>query len=480
MAKQRVTALVFLILAIGLSLAALSPAEAARRKGARFNGKQAFLYNYACLDGLAVTIADTPPLEWTALKVVGELLRVDPLGTSLSADVELKPLDPPLELEDGAVYAFGGRTILRPAPGMPWKVGDRLGFTIISADNLLAASRQAATVQQCSVDAAAPELYDYLPVEGNTPFNNPAIVVADDFRIGAVRVALRLAYRSFEPKPFRVTLIAPDGRSVTLRDVSADAIDLGNNFFLERPEGGVGSVVLDAGSSYAFGEPAGNPDSSLVAVRPADAAGLRALAGMRSKGQWRLDVRYADGPVLDNPPVTQLEYQWKLELTRASTVYLPVLRNDGATSEPRDLTIYENALASGWEAAGWSYGATVDLVSTTRSVSAPNAIAVTFTEDFGGLAFRSATPIAGADYRAIAFSVWGAPGGSPLGVYSQPTDDGAASALYGFNAPENSWTEVTVPLSALGSPTTIKRFAIQDDGGRPGTTIYVDDVRLVR
>jgi hypothetical protein len=478
MRKQRATALVFLILAVGISLAALGPAEAARRKGGRFNGKQAFFYIRACLDGLNLTIADTPPLQWPTLKVVGDLMRVDPFGTSLSADVELEPLDPPLELENGASYAFGGRTILRPAPGTPWKVGDRLSFTVTSPDGQLSASRQAATVMACSAADAEPELYDYRPTPGDTPFNNPAAAVDDDFTVGMVRVALRLSYQSTEPKPFRVSLVAPDGRSVALVDVNTSAIDLGNSFFLERPEGGAEALVFDPGSSYAFGELAGNPAYNLVAVRPADAAGLRALAGARSKGQWRLDVRYADGPVVPNPPNIQFEYQWKLELTRASSVYLPLLRSGGAAPQPRDLTIYDNALASGWEAAGWSYGATVDLASTARAVSAPNAIAVTFTEGFGGLSFRSASPIAAGEFQAITFWVWGAPGGSPLSVYSQPADDGPTSALYTFTAPGGAWAEISVPLSALGSPATIKRFAIQDDSGGSGSTIYVDDVRL--
>lgn len=327
MSKQRVAALL-LILAVGLSLIALGPAQAARRKGGLFNGKQAFLYTRACLDGLALTIADTPPLEWPALKVVGELMRVDPFGTGLRADVELRPLDPPLELENGSSYAFGGRTVLRPAAGAPWKVGDRLSFTITSPDGTLGASRQAATVQRCSVAAGEPELYDYVPAGGDNSANNPAIAVDDNFTVGAVRVALRLSYQSFEPKPFRIALVAPDGRSVTLHAVSASDFAAGAGFYPERPEGGIESTVFDAASTYAFGELAGDPAHSRVAVRPAEAAQLRALAGIGSKGEWRLELRSADGPVAPAPPTTQLEYQWKLELTRANTVYLPLLRGN--------------------------------------------------------------------------------------------------------------------------------------------------------
>lgn len=467
MRRNRALIALLALVALGVSLSPLAdPAQAARRRGARFNAQVASLYTRACTDGIQVTIADLDPPERNPATLVGSLARVDPLGETLTASVELAPQAAPIPVAGNATdYGMAGVGVLRPRAGEPWLAGDRVTFS--GAEN---GARHVATVQPCSLAEPAPEVFDYLPVAQPGP-----ILVDDEVTIGAVRVALNLSYAPPAAAPLRLTLFGPGGRAVTLLDLEqTDRLDLGLNFNDALVEGGQYTTVFDAASSFALADASAASAYSDVAIRPADAAAMRALFGAPAAGEWRLVATGAD----DTPiPGESLGLSWRLEIVAASRVYLPLVAS-GLAEAPQALTIYDNSLASGWETAG-SYGATVDLAATARAVSAPNAIGVTFTEAYGGLTFRAAEPVAAAGrYSAIALYVWGAPGGSPLSVYSYAADDGPPGTVYNFTAPGGAWTEVTVPLSDLGSPDTIARFTLQDESGAPGATIYVDDVRL--
>ncbi|HMQ34349.1 MAG TPA: hypothetical protein PKD53_26675 [Chloroflexaceae bacterium] len=473
MRKNRVLVTLLALAALGLALLPLAnPALAARRRGARFNAQVAGLYTRACTDGFRFTILDLDPPESNPAQVAGSLARVDPFGTDLQTSVTLTRQATPTPVGDNSTdYVFAGDGLLRPLPGQPWQVGDRIVFR--GATN---SAQHAATVRPCLVGEPEPEIYDYeSAVEGGP------ITVDEQISIGAARVALALVYEPATPAPLRLTLLGPGGLAATLVELApTGSYTLGSAFTESRVEGGASSVVFDPASSYSFDQADGGQEYSDVAIRPADAEAMRAWFGAPAAGEWRLEARGAGDTIIPNQ---QLQLRWKLELTAPNRVYLPLVINGPAAAdpdpEPAGLTIYANSLASGWASAGWSYGATVNLAATAQSVSAPNAIGVTFTEAFGGLTFRAAAPIAMTGrYSAIRLYVWGAPGGSPLSVYSQAADDGTPSTPYAFTAPGGTWTEVTVPLAELGAPAAIKRFSVQDESGTPGATIYVDDVRL--
>jgi hypothetical protein len=42
------------------------------------------------------------------------------------------------------------------------------------------------------------------------------------------------------------------------------------------------------------------------------------------------------------------------------------------------------------------------------------------------------------------------------------------------------WTQVTVPLSALGNPSAIKLVTVQENSGAAQPTFFVDEISLVR
>jgi hypothetical protein len=43
---------------------------------------------------------------------------------------------------------------------------------------------------------------------------------------------------------------------------------------------------------------------------------------------------------------------------------------------------------------------------------------------------------------------------------------------------ENTWTEITVPLSSLGNPASIKRLNVQENSGATQPMMTFDEIRL--
>ena len=46
------------------------------------------------------------------------------------------------------------------------------------------------------------------------------------------------------------------------------------------------------------------------------------------------------------------------------------------------------------------------------------------------------------------------------------------------SAPANTWTEITVTLSSLGNPASIKRLNIQENSGATQPMMTFDEIRL--
>ncbi len=140
-----------------------------------------------------------------------------------------------------------------------------------------------------------------------------------------------------------------------------------------------------------------------------------------------------------------------------------------------DLVIYDDALAAGWQ--DWSWDTTVDFAATAQVKTGTKAVAVTYTAAWAGFSLRAPAAVNTASYSGIRLWVYGH--GQPLALYIQPSDDGAASPFYTFTPAAGAWTQINVPLSALGNPAAIQRVNVQEDAGAAGPTFYLDEVRLV-
>lgn len=141
-----------------------------------------------------------------------------------------------------------------------------------------------------------------------------------------------------------------------------------------------------------------------------------------------------------------------------------------------DQPVYADALQNGWTNYSW---ATVNFSSANPVHGGAGAISVQ-SGAYQALYLHHDAQ-SGAAFTALTFWINGGPtGGQKLQV--QATVGGSAQAAYALPAPQaNTWTQVTIPLSALGvaGQSNFDGFWIQDTGGQSSAPVYfVDDVAL--
>jgi hypothetical protein len=143
------------------------------------------------------------------------------------------------------------------------------------------------------------------------------------------------------------------------------------------------------------------------------------------------------------------------------------------------LPIYQDVLDPNWQ--NWSWDGTYNFAATGQVYAGNVSIGATITQAYGGLSVRHATGIPGNLYTSVIFWIHGGASGSgvrQLQVVVQTGDNYANEPGYPINILPNQWTQVIVPLSAIGNPATIKRINIQDNSGAPQPTFYVDELCL--
>lgn len=140
-----------------------------------------------------------------------------------------------------------------------------------------------------------------------------------------------------------------------------------------------------------------------------------------------------------------------------------------------DLTIYDDALAPGWQ--NWSWGTAVDFASTANVHAGAAAAAVTHTEPWAGFYLHAPTTINAAELGSVRFWIHGGAGaGRPLVLWAYDQNLQAAGSV-AVPSPA-TWTLVEVPLSSF-SATLISGFAWQENSGSARPTYAVDDIALV-
>lgn len=142
------------------------------------------------------------------------------------------------------------------------------------------------------------------------------------------------------------------------------------------------------------------------------------------------------------------------------------------------LTIYDDALASGWQ--NWSWSTTVNFANSTTTQSGTAAIAVTYNQAWGGLSLRAPAPIDATQYSTVTFWVHGGASGTrQLTFFAQQSDSGGNSTTVNVDAAAGAWQPVKIALTALGSPSTIARLNLQDRSGGAQPTFYIDHLQLI-
>jgi hypothetical protein len=156
---------------------------------------------------------------------------------------------------------------------------------------------------------------------------------------------------------------------------------------------------------------------------------------------------------------------------------LPLLLLANAAFAQADRTIYDEALAPGWQ--NWSWAAN-DPASNAFAHTGSLSIAVT-PSAWSALYLRSAeSPVDTNGYLNLVFWVHGgATGGQTIQVVAVVNDVSQPGVRITSPA-ANTWTRVVVPLSALGADARadVNGFWLQQGSGVDDPTYYVDDIVL--
>lgn len=158
-------------------------------------------------------------------------------------------------------------------------------------------------------------------------------------------------------------------------------------------------------------------------------------------------------------------------------ILLMLFGSQGTLTHPglaaSDLTIYSDTLNPGWQ--DWSWAATYDYNNAAPVHSGLASISVTYTAGYAGLYLHADAALPANEYTAIQFWVHGgSTGGQSLNFN---LNDGKGG--YPFTVPANVWTQVTVPLLALGNPATLSALVWQDASSAVQPTFYLDDISLI-
>jgi alpha-L-arabinofuranosidase len=142
-----------------------------------------------------------------------------------------------------------------------------------------------------------------------------------------------------------------------------------------------------------------------------------------------------------------------------------------------DLTIYDEALAPGWQ--NWSW-ATVDTASTANANTGAVSIAVT-APAWSALYLRSAdAPVNTNGYLNFTFYVHGGTTGGQTIQVVAVIGDAPQAGVRVATPTAGAWQKITVPLAALGveNRADVAGFWIQQGSGIDEPTFYVDTVVL--
>ena len=148
-----------------------------------------------------------------------------------------------------------------------------------------------------------------------------------------------------------------------------------------------------------------------------------------------------------------------------------------ASSEQSDVIVYDDALASGW--ANWSWDAGVNFQNPSPVHAGNHSLAITYNAAWAGLYLHVNSTLSGHAFTSLRFWIHGgASGGQGLAVVLYDANNQAGSAV-SVTPLANAWSQIDVPLAALGSPTAISGIVWQDTTGGAQSTFYLDDVKLI-
>ncbi|MBI5004107.1 hypothetical protein HZC00_03365 [Candidatus Kaiserbacteria bacterium] len=146
------------------------------------------------------------------------------------------------------------------------------------------------------------------------------------------------------------------------------------------------------------------------------------------------------------------------------------------------LSIYQDALAQGWE--NWSWGSTQNFSDASLVFSGTRSMKVTYNAPWGGLFLHHAgVNTTGKSTLNFAIAGGGA-SGQQLQIYTSDSNGIQSlaknlSAYISGGITANTWKQVSIPLADIGAANkTLSGIVIQDISGGTGASIYIDAMQI--
>lgn len=177
-------------------------------------------------------------------------------------------------------------------------------------------------------------------------------------------------------------------------------------------------------------------------------------------------------PVLTNTPTPTVS---------STPTPTATLTNTPTPAPVSRLTIYDDALATGF--ANWGWGSTANFASTAPAIGS-KSIDYTATAQWSGLDLHNASGVDTTGYNFFHFALQSAQNGASYALFlldisgnllTQPID----LATLGGNPNPNGFTIYNIPLSVLNAVNkTVAGFVFHDFSGSSNSKVFVDDVAL--
>ncbi|WP_343669972.1 IPT/TIG domain-containing protein [Chitinophaga sp.] len=156
--------------------------------------------------------------------------------------------------------------------------------------------------------------------------------------------------------------------------------------------------------------------------------------------------------------------------------YLYITTSTGGTTKSANpfgmsYAVYDDAANADWWFGPWSADVTTGSTEQVRRGS--NSIKVQYTGGYGG--FQCGSWVDVTSYQGIRLSMYG--GSGTKGMQVKLYINGVSGTGVILTLSEGTWTDYSVPFSALGNPTNLSILVIQEFSNN-NSLIYIDDLGL--
>jgi mannose/cellobiose epimerase-like protein (N-acyl-D-glucosamine 2-epimerase family) len=141
------------------------------------------------------------------------------------------------------------------------------------------------------------------------------------------------------------------------------------------------------------------------------------------------------------------------------------------------IVIYDDQLATGY--ANYSWGGMYNVSDESPVKIGSESLSITYSSGWAGLQIQKTSGTqTHTGFTSYSFWAHGGISGTRQCQFFTRNNSGQESNHVNVDIPANTWTQITIPLSSLGSPTNAKTIVIQERSGRAQPEFNIDQLEL--